>query len=129
MSEPRFLTRDEILYLHRLQLEAFGGSDGIRDEGGFDAAVAMPQQTFGGEFVHANVFEMAAAYAFHIAQNQCFVDGNKRTGLHAALMFLATNGHTIPRDDVRLYDAMIALAERGMDKPGLAALFRELAGA
>jgi death-on-curing protein len=55
----------------------------------------MPSQTFGGQFVHADLFEMAAAYAFHIAENQSFVDGNKRTGLAAALTFLRINGVSV----------------------------------
>jgi death-on-curing protein len=69
---------------------------------------------------------MAAAYAFHIAQNQPFLDGNKRTGLVAALVFLDLNGVTILDPQERLYDAMIAIAERRMDKDGLAELLREL---
>ncbi len=70
---------------------------------------------------------MAAAYAFHIAQNQPFVDGNKRTGLLAALVFLELNGVAIRDPHGRLYDAMIAIAERRMDKGGLAATLRGLA--
>ncbi len=70
---------------------------------------------------------MAAAYAFHIAQNQPFVDGNKRTGLLAALVFLDLNGVVVPDREGRLYDAMIAIAERRVDKDGFAGLLRELA--
>jgi len=69
---------------------------------------------------------MAAAYAFHIAQNQPFLDGNKRTGLVAALVFLDLNGITVLDPQERLYIAMIAIAERRMDKQGLAELLREL---
>jgi death-on-curing protein len=72
---------------------------------------------------------MAAAYAFHIAQNQPFVDGNKRTGLVAALVFLDLNGVTVLDPQERLYEAIIALAERQMDKDGLAELFGNLADA
>ena len=70
---------------------------------------------------------MAAAYAFHIAQNQPFVDGNKRTGLLAALVFLDLNGVAVPDPAGRLYDAMIAIAEHRMDKASLRALLSELA--
>ena len=65
---------------------------------------------------------MAAAYAFHIVQNQPFVDGNKRTGLLAAIVFLDLNGVEIADAEGRLYDAMIAVAEHALDKTGLAAL-------
>ena len=69
---------------------------------------------------------MAAAYAFHIAQNQPFVDGNKRTGLLAAIVFLDLNGVTVVDSEGKLYDAMIGIAERRLDKAGLAALLQEL---
>jgi death on curing protein len=71
---------------------------------------------------------VAAAYAFHLAEAQAFVDGNKRTAIAAGLTFLDLNGITrTPNDDV-LYDAMIAVANRQLYKPGLAAIFREAAG-
>jgi len=92
-----------------------------------ESAVAMPAATFDRKFLHEDVFHMAAAYAFHIAENQPFIDGNKRTGLNAALVFLDLNGFLVPDADMRLYDAMIALTSRALDKPGLARLFRELA--
>lgn len=69
---------------------------------------------------------MAAAYAFHIAQNQAFVDGNKRTGLLAALVFLDMNGWTVVDADGQLSEAMIVIAERRLDRAGLAALLRQL---
>lgn len=87
----------------------------------------MPRATFDGQFVHEDLFAMAAAYAFHIAQNQPFVDGNKRTGLAAALVFLDLNGVTIADPEGKLYTAMIEIAEKRLDKDGLAALLRELA--
>ena len=126
MSEPDFLSVDDVLLLHEGQLARYGGGTGLRDPGLLDSAVAVPRATFGGRHLHADLFAMAAAYAFHIAQNQPFVDGNKRTGLAAALVFLDINGIAVADPDGRLYDAMIALAERRLDKEGLAALLREL---
>ncbi len=70
---------------------------------------------------------MAAAYAFHIAQNQPFLDGNKRTGLLAALVFLDLNDHPIEQPSERLYQAMLDIAHRRLDKAGLAALLQKLA--
>lgn len=75
----------------------------------------------------SGLFVMAAAYAFHIAENQPFVDGNKRTALNAALVFLDINGHVLDDPDGRLYGAMMDLSRRALDKPGLAELLRELA--
>jgi death-on-curing protein len=70
---------------------------------------------------------MAAAYAFHIAENQPFIDGNKRAALNAALVFLDVNGWVVDDPGMRLYDAMIGLSSRGLDKHGLAKILRELA--
>ena len=125
--DPIFLTVEDVLELHDEQLERFGGSAGVRDRGGLESAVAEVQATFDGRLLHGDNFEMAAAYAFHIAENQPFVDGNKRTGLNAALVFLDMNGWLVLDPDQRLYDAMISLSERTLDKRGLAALLQELA--
>jgi death on curing protein len=123
---PLFLTVAEVLALHDDQLRLFGGCAGIRDAGALESAVATPASTFDQEFLHEDLFHMAAAYAFHIAENQPFVDGNKRTGLNAALVFLDINGWIVSDPDMRLYDAMIAISSRGLDKRGLAKLFQEL---
>ncbi|OFZ19758.1 MAG: hypothetical protein A2Z20_00280 [Bdellovibrionales bacterium RBG_16_40_8] len=71
-----------------MQLESYGGATGIRAPDLLESAVMTPQASFGGQYVHNDVYEMAAAYAFHIAENQPFVDGNKRTALASALVFL-----------------------------------------
>jgi death-on-curing protein len=126
-DEPLFLSVDEVLGLHADQLHLFGGSDGIRDEGALESAVATPASTFDGAFLHEDLFHMAAAYAFHIAENQPFVDGNKRTALNAALVFLDINGWVVSDPDQLLYDAMVAISARRLDKPGLAELLRKLA--
>jgi death-on-curing protein len=69
---PFFLTVEEVLAFHADQIREFGGSEGIRDAGGLDSAVAQARATFDGEYLHRGPFEMAAAYAFHIAENQPF---------------------------------------------------------
>jgi death on curing protein len=125
---PDFLALEEVLDLHERQLARYGGAGGVRSRGGLESAAAMPAQTFGGAFVHEDIPAMAAAYAFHIAQNQPFVDGNKRTGLAAALVFLELNDISPSDREGRLYDAMIALAERRLDKAGLAAVLGGLPG-
>jgi death-on-curing protein len=124
--EPIFLTVEDVLELHDDQLRLFGGSTGVRDRDALESAVATPAISFDGEYLHGNLFEMAAAYAFHIAENQPFLDGNKRTGLNAALVFLDLNGWVVLDPDQRLYEAMIALSSRNLDKHGLASLLHEL---
>ena len=82
---PCFLTVEEVLALHDDQTREFGGSQGLRDEGGLDSAVAQARVTFEGQYLHKGIFEMAAAYAFHLAENQPLLDGNKRAALNAAI--------------------------------------------
>ncbi len=124
--EPKFLEWEEILELHADSLAAYGGISGIRDESGLRGAIHQPQQDFfyGG----ADLFGIAAAYAFHIAQAQAFLDGNKRTALGAATIFLEGNGIASDASADALYDAMIAIAEKRLTKAGLAEKFRELFG-
>ena len=95
---------------------------GLRDRGGLEAAVHHPRNVY--YYGQGDLFDIAAAYAFHIAEAQAFLDGNKRTAVAAALVFLELNGVHAFYDSVRLYDAMIAIAERRLDKTGLAVLFR-----
>lgn len=75
-----------------------------------------------------DLYDVAAAYAFHIAEAQAFIDGNKRTAAAAALSFLGKNGEPVLKDDGTIYQAMIDIANHRLDKPGLAAIFRRLAG-
>jgi death-on-curing protein len=111
-----FLDVGDVLEMHALQAELFGGATGVRDEGLLASAVAQPQATAFGEFLHPDLVAMAAAYLFHIIRNHPFVDGNKRAGLLAALVFLDVNGVSIERDDPRLYDLTMGVAEGTVDK-------------
>jgi death-on-curing family protein len=86
--EILFLSLDEVLEIHQQQIERYGGSLGIRDVAGLESAVATPEATFGGEYLHTSIPAMAAAYLFHLCQNHAFIDGNKRAGANAAITFL-----------------------------------------
>jgi len=87
----------------------------------------MPQASFGGEFLHKDIFEMAAAYLFHIVQNHSFVDGNKRTGAAAAIIFLTINGIELQADEDGLVDLTLAVAEGKAGKQHIAEFFRQIA--
>lgn len=126
MTEPEFLTLEDVLLIHDEQIEVYGGIQGIRDAGLLESAVMTAQASFGGEYLHQSIFEMAAAYAFHIAENQPFLDGNKRTALVSALVFLDINGIEILDANMKLYDAMIAIAAKVMDKYDFAELLKNL---
>ena len=93
----RFLSVGDVLAIHQNTIAAEGGMGGLRDAGLLESAVLMPQQQFGGDYLHPDLPAMAAAYLFHIAQNHAFHDGNKRTAALASLVFLNINGvETLP---------------------------------
>jgi len=123
-DEPVFLSVAQVAALHRFALEQHGGQDGLRDDAAFESAVLHPQNVW--LYAQGDLFDVAAAYAFHLAESQAFLDGNKRTGMAAALTFLKLNGKTVTRHTDELYAAMIAIAERQIGKPELAALLRKL---
>lgn len=127
MNTPEFLDVDDVMAVHEVLLDEHGGQSGIRDRGMLESAVGTPSATFDGEFLHEDVFAMAAAYAFHIAENQPFIDGNKRAAIGAALVFLDLNDADIPEATDALYEAMIGFATRRLGKSGLADLLRGLA--
>jgi len=89
--EPQFLSLDEVLEIHQQQIKIYGGSPGVRDPAALESAVATPQATFEGEFLHPSIPAMAAAYLFHLCQNHPCIDGNKRAGANAAITFLLVN--------------------------------------
>lgn len=96
--KPRFLTLDEVLYLHQRHLELYGGSSGTRDLGALQSALAMPEAGMGDDYFHKDLHEMAAAYLFHLCQNHPFVDGNKRVALASCRYFLHLNGRGFAGD-------------------------------
>lgn len=118
MDEPRFLTLAEVLYLHAESLARYGGAAGIREPGLVESALVSAQNTFW--YGRGNLYEIAAAYAFHIAESQAFTDGNKRTAASAAISFLRLNYLPFPKDDGSVYRAMIEIANKRLDKRGLA---------
>lgn len=121
---PLFLTLAEVVEIHRDQIARYGGRPGIRDVVLLESAVSMPQAAMGGEYLHDDVFEMAAAYLFHIVKNHPFVDGNKRTGAVAALVFLEINAVEIVLDEDELVDIVVSVAEGRMQKRDVAAFLR-----
>ncbi len=125
-DEPKFLSREQVDRWHRFSLHKYGGSEGLRSESGLESALVAPINDF--HYQGASLFEIAAAYAFHIAQAQAHLDGNKRTAVVAALAFLQINGVSTDRDAFPLHEALVAVAERRMTKAELAERFRQLFG-
>lgn len=123
-----FLDVEDVLDLHAAQLEEFGGGAGLRDRGLLESAVAQPQASIGGDYVHDDLFAMAGAYLFHIVSNHPFVDGNKRAGVLAALVFLDINGVTIGLASDALYELTMGVAEGRVGKAEAAAALKRIAG-
>ena len=121
--DPLFLALDEILEIHEQQIDQYGGSHGIRDVAGLESAIATPQATFGGKFLHPSIPAMAAAYLFHLCQNHPFIDGNKRVGANAAITFLLVNDWIPPFDEEELVELVLAVASGRMVKRELTDLF------
>jgi death-on-curing protein len=111
--------------IHADQVALYGGDAGVRDLGLLESALAQPQASVGGQLLHADLFEMAAAYMFHIVQNHPFIDGNKRAGAMAALVFLNDNGITIELASGELFDLTIAVASSQVAKREITEFFRD----
>jgi len=122
--EPVFLTLDEVLALHEDQIRRHGGSGGIRDEALLSSAIGAVSATFGGNYLHQSLEEMAAAYLFHVAQNHPFVDGNKRAALACALAFLWMNDVEIEVDDDPLTELVLGVARGEKTKADIAVFLR-----
>jgi death-on-curing protein len=127
MKKITFLTLAEVIEIHTDQIQRYGGQGGIRDIGLLSSAVSLPYASFRGKLLHKNIYQIAAAYAFHISQNHPFIDGNKRTALASSLVFLELNGISISDPEGRLYDAMIKLASGKLSKEDLAEILESLA--
>jgi death on curing protein len=124
MQAPLFLDIEQVIRLHFSMIERYGGTEGTRDVGLLQSAVAMPQMAYSGEYLHADIFEMAAAYLYHIVQNHPFLDGNKRAGAAAAIVFLAMNDIQIEADEDGLVDLTLSVAGGQSGKPEIAEFFR-----
>ena len=123
MKEPLFLSKEENLAYHSQQVSLFGGAPGLGDEGLLESAVGQPLNIYLYN-AQADLFDLSAAYAFHLAKNQPFQDGNKRTALHAALGFRAVNGAEIIASPDDLYEAMICLTTSKWNKEQFSAFLR-----
>lgn len=120
-----FLSLDEVVSIHQNQIALYGGSLGLRDQGLLQAAIAVPQQTFGGRFLHSGVPAMAAAYLFHLVKNHPFVDGNKRVGAAAAIVFLLMNDHHLACREDEYAETALGVANGSVSKDVRIGFFQE----
>ena len=127
MSDILWLRTDAVLAMHARQLAEHGGSTGIRDTGLLDSALQRPLNK--ASYGEPDVFELAAAYAYGIARNHPFIDGNKRTALVASRSFLILNGYQITASKEDRLKTFLALASGELSEDNLAAWFRKHAKA
>ena len=120
----KFLSLAEVLAIHKDQITRYGGASGIRDIDLLKSALGMPPATYGGEFLHTDIFEMAAGYLFHLVKNHPFVDGNKRVGAVAALVFLDLNGFDFHASEDEFAEMVLAAARGEINKSQVAVFIR-----
>ena len=122
-AESEWLLRVSVLAMHERQLAEHGGGEGIRDSGLLDSALQRPINKFA--YGEPDLFDLAAAYAYGIARNHPFVDGNKRTALVSCRTFLLINGYELAATREEKYEIFLALAAGELDEDGLASWLRE----
>ena len=126
MKSPLFLTLAEVIEIHNNQINLYGGQNGTRDFGLLQSALAQPEASFANRWLHEDIFLMAAAYAFHICQNHPFFDGNKRTALASALVFLELNEISLDDSKGKLLEAMFNIAKGALSKQQFAEILKGL---
>lgn len=120
-----FLKVEDVRKIHQHQIKCYGGTSGLRDRTLLHSAVAVAQATFDRQYLHRDIFEMAAAYLFHLVQNHPFIDGNKRTGSVSAIVFLNYNGFRLDVPEAEFEKLVRRTAQGKADKSEIANFFRE----
>lgn len=122
---PKFLTVDQVVALHELQINEFGGVHGVKNESLLLSALAQPESGFGEEYFHKDLFSMAAAYLFHLVKNHAFHDGNKRIAALTAAVFLEINGLIVVADEDEFEKLVLDAAQSLATKEQIAEFFKK----
>ena len=125
MADVQFLSLNDVLLIHQSTIEHEGGAHGVRDITLVESAVAAPMASFGGDYLHPDLGSMAAAYMFSLINNHGFIDGNKRLGTLAAMVFLDNNGVLTLPDPQELEAAAMGTARGEMNKADLVSWWRQ----
>ncbi|MFH1643864.1 MAG: type II toxin-antitoxin system death-on-curing family toxin [bacterium] len=125
MNKISFLTLEEILQIHNDIITNFGGASGLRDLGLLLSAIHMPKSSFSGNFLHPDIYEMSAAYIFHIIKNHPFIDGNKRTGLISGILFLENNQIKLKLSQRKLFNLGLDVANSKLNKKAISGILKE----
>jgi death on curing protein len=122
-SEPKWLTYDQIIAIHSRQLRRFGGAAGLRDDGLLRSAIERPVNKW--HYEQAELAELAAAYAFGLAKNHAFVDGNKRIAFMSLMIFLRKNGVRFTPEQAHATKIILSLAAGEVSEESLARWIRD----
>ena len=125
MKKINFFSIEQVIKIHVIQLEMFGGLHGVRDIGLLDSAINMPKATFDGNRFYKSDVEIAAAYIFFIIKNHPFLDGNKRTGLAAGLIFLKMSDYKVNLTQDQAFDIGIGVADSSLTIEDLTDLLKQ----
>ncbi len=121
---PKFLTHDQVVRIHKLQIDLFGGLHGVKNEGLLLSALGQPETGFGDQYFHKDLYEMAAAYLFHLVKNHAFHDGNKRIAALTAAVFLQVNGFMVIADEDEFEKLVLDAAQSFVTKEQIAEFFK-----
>ena len=113
------LSKNQILMLHTQMIQQTGGSNGVRDYNLLESALETPFQSFGGDELYPTIQAKAARLGYGLIKNHCMIDGNKRIGTHAMLVFLALNGIELKYTQKELYETILDVAAGNMEYEGL----------
>ena len=119
----KYLTVKDVLLLHDIAIDKFGGSHGLRDLGLLESAVARPQSSFGGEDLYPTIFLKAGALVHSLLMNHQFVDGNKRTAMFSVMTFLELNGYKFVAKQKEVVNAALWIENK---KPTIEAISKWL---
>lgn len=122
---PKFLTLEQVLALHKLQIGQFGGSPGVKSEDLLLSALGQPESGIGDEYFHKDLYEMAAAYLFHLVKNHAFNDGNKRIAALTAAVFFQVNDLMVIADEDDFEKLVLDAAQSLISKEQIADFFRK----
>ena len=120
-----YLSLDQVLALHKAQIDEYGGAHGLRERGNLESAIARPQMTFGGVDLYPEMPEKAGALWHSLVMNHPFIDGNKRIGAMAAEFFLGLNGVDLLATDGQVVEITLASARGEMSAEALAIWIRQ----
>ena len=122
---PKFLTYEQIILLHEGQINLFGGHHGVKNENLVRSAIGQPESGYEDDYFHKDLYEMAAAYLFHLVKNHAFNDGNKRIAALASAVFLQINGLRVIADEDEFEKLVLDAAQSFVGKKEIAEFFKQ----